>query len=146
MKDIQTNSKPLLKPKALSPSLRIVSTNHRAKNLSTRLQDRFWIHAKDEYRLLEIDKITYIKAISNYAQIQCIDGQRELVSKTLSAIAVHLPPDQFIRCHKSYLINIDHVISLSKSSKVILKYGGQHWEIPVSRRKFTSLLNSFTSW
>ncbi len=45
------------------------------------------------------------------AEVRLVDGRSELHDKSLAALMAVLPPD-FVRCHRSCLVNLRHVRSL----------------------------------
>lgn len=59
-------------------------------------------------------EIVYCKAESNYTSIVLLNGKKTLVSKTLKDIDELLTGKDFFRAHKSYLININHIIKFVK--------------------------------
>lgn len=78
------------------------------------------LHSNDFYYLhkdSDIIFIPYNSIISIYRDGHdcCITTSSELYTERISLqnIAKHLPP-QFIRCHKSCIVNINHVVSLSR--------------------------------
>ncbi len=70
------------------------------------------IELKSERRMYLIppDDITYIKGLGNYIKIRLNDGQ-ELTSYTTMKGIMDQLPEQFIRVHKSYIINKKHIVS-----------------------------------
>ncbi len=63
-----------------------------------------------------------------------------LTDKSLDQLESELPPAEFCRCHRSALVNVRHVLSVSGGggdAKAELKRGQ---EVPVSRRKKTELM------
>ena len=68
-----------------------------------------------------------------------LDGRSELHDKSLAALTAVLPPD-FVRCHRSCLVNLRHVRSLHAGS------GSRYWlvmangkELPVGRAHVSGL-------
>ena len=53
-------------------------------------------------------EIVYVEASDNYAYIHLGD-RKVLVPQTLKAIAAKLPLEQFVRAHRSYLVNLNHI-------------------------------------
>jgi DNA-binding LytR/AlgR family response regulator len=64
---------------------------------------------------LAVSDIIYISADSPYISIS-IKGKKYLHDSTLKSIALQLDPLKFVRVHKSYIINLDH-LKLYKSRK-----------------------------
>ncbi|PYF74697.1 LytR/AlgR family response regulator transcription factor [Pedobacter nutrimenti] len=78
--------------------------------------------------------ILYIEGMQNYAKLHFKD--RELViHQTMISLEETLPGDNFFRIHKSFLINIAHIDSVSGGRVFI---NGQ--ELPISRTRREDLL------
>jgi two-component system, LytTR family, response regulator len=77
-------------------------------------------------------KISRIEAADDYCLLY--EGNNEhLVSVTLTALERLLPTPPFVRCHRSHLVNLDHLESFKTNSSggATIRAGGT--EIPVSR-------------
>jgi two-component system LytT family response regulator len=94
------------------------------------------------YEFLKINSILYCEAQSNYCKIICLDGKEILLSKTLKAIQVLLPPTIFQRVHKSYLVNLNYIAKFNRtdSLEIELQNGTK---LPVSFRQKNNFLNVF---
>lgn len=57
---------------------------------------------------LSIDSIKWIEALGDYIKV-VTDEQHYIVLKTMKAFESELPSNQFLRVHKSYIINIKRV-------------------------------------
>jgi two-component system LytT family response regulator len=57
--------------------------------------------------------IIFFKAEANYSEVFMTNGQRIVLSKTLKQMEMLFAPFGFYRPHKSFLINLQHVISCS---------------------------------
>lgn len=82
---------------------------------------------------LELSQILFIEAQDDYILIH--SSTRDFMkTQSLSDFAATLPDAQFIRCHRSYLVNREHIAALEKTGKdslaLRLKQGQQ---IAVSR-------------
>ena len=89
--------------------------------------------------LIELADVLWIRADGDYSEVRLIDGRSELHDKSLAALTAVLPPD-FLRCHRSCLVNLRHVRSLHASS------GSRYWlvmangkELPVGRAHVSGL-------
>lgn len=78
-------------------------------------------------QFLDVSEIQYIKSDNVYVEIFTKD-RRHIQRKFLGEIAKELP-SQFVRVHRSYLVNMDHVAQVKKS--YVLVDGNK---IPVSRK------------
>ena len=65
---------------------------------------------RDGNKLSKINasEIVYVEASDNYAYIHLRD-RKILVPQTLKAITAKLPTEQFVRTHRSYLVNLNHI-------------------------------------
>ena len=75
---------------------------------------------------LDVNDIQFIKSDNVYVEIYT-EGRRYIQRKFLGEISKELP-SQFVRVHRSYLVNMDRVTELNKSFVLI---DGQ--KVPVSR-------------
>mgnify|MGYP000592327519 FL=1 len=100
------------------------------------------IPQQDGFEVIETDNILYCKADDNYTQIFLNTNKKKLVSKTLKYFEEALLSHNFARVHKSYLINVNHVVKYvkGKGGYVILNSGK---EIMVSASKKSELLSYF---
>lgn len=55
------------------------------------------------------DNILYIEGLKEYVSYYTEDGQRIVALESLKKLSETLPSDQFVRIHKSYIINITKV-------------------------------------
>ncbi len=88
---------------------------------------------------LEQSDIVFINSADNYVAIQYWEGDRlksKLLRNTLTNLEVQLKAyPNFIRCHRSYIVNRQHIEKLNKSpQKYSLSLLGYEEEIPVSRQ------------
>jgi len=93
--------------------------------------------------VIESDSISHLSADGNYTWINQRCGKKTLVPNTLGHYRKLLPDFAFIRCHKSYLVNLRYFESLNKrSNKLVI--AGQ--EIPVSIRRMKFVVNAILSF
>jgi two-component system LytT family response regulator len=83
--------------------------------------------------ILPLAKVEYLKAQDDYVEVHS-EGKAFLKQQTLASLEASLDPAQFVRIHRSYLLNIEKLARLEpygRDSKVaILKDGTQ---LPVSQ-------------
>lgn len=71
------------------------------------------IWRQSDYLRVKTDEILYVSADRSYSTVHLVDGRQLTVSFNLAVIQRDLPPEDFIRIHRSYLVNIRHMVSLS---------------------------------
>jgi len=67
-------------------------------------------------RFIKISSITFIEPVGNYSRIVTIEGKHCLVLKTLKQWQEELPDNNFVRIHRSSIVNIEHVDHIEKKS------------------------------
>ncbi|WP_428662481.1 LytR/AlgR family response regulator transcription factor [Runella sp.] len=98
------------------------------------------IHLCGMVRTIDISTIMYLQSEINYTRFFAKDGKTYLEAKTLKHFDKVLEDTEFIRIHKSYLVNRNCIVSMT-SDFVLLKNGVQ---LPVSRRKGRALKRNLT--
>lgn len=73
------------------------------------LKSRIALRVSDGIEFVDIKNIMYCKSQSNYTTFYLADGQRILISRTMGEIEKQLASHQFIRAHRSYLINPNYM-------------------------------------
>lgn len=79
------------------------------------IQDQETIIFKSEGQVYQIQlaDISYVEAFDYYIKVH-VDDQFFLLRETMKQMATRLPADQFIRIHKSYIVNIKMVTQFGK--------------------------------
>ncbi|HEX2969787.1 MAG TPA: LytTR family DNA-binding domain-containing protein [Bacteroidales bacterium] len=68
-------------------------------------------------RFIKISSITSIEPVGNYSRIDTIEGRHCLVLKTLKQWQEELPVNNFVRIHRSRIVNLEHVDHIEKNSE-----------------------------
>jgi two-component system, LytTR family, response regulator len=95
-----------------------------------REEDTESLYVYSEYRLVKIalKEIEYIESLEDYIKIILSDGKSVLTLGSMKKVLEKLPPDKFRRIHRSYIIPIAKVKSIS-NRKVSLSCAV---ELPIS--------------
>jgi two-component system LytT family response regulator len=145
----------LLKPfskdrfdKAVAKFLDQSGVQQQRKNTQTLLQsptelpaqtERIVVKTAGKIRIIPIPSIAYLEAADDYVKIHTADGSF-LKNKTMSFFESTLPSDQFVRTHRSYIINVQQITRIEPYEKenhlAILRSGTK---IPVSQNGYTRL-------
>ena len=97
----------------------------------------------DGMELISSDAIIYCKSDSNYTNLFLTSGKKLLVSKTLKEIESTLSEFNFLRVHKSYLINPIHISKYVRSGGGYLIMDNEH-EVSISKTKKDEVLQLFS--
>jgi len=79
-----------------------------------------YIFVKVETKMVrvELDDILYIEGLKNYVSIQT-KTQRIITLQVMKQLEEVLPPNRFIRVHKSYIIALDKITSIERQEITI---------------------------
>ena len=95
-------------------------------------------------RFVDTDTIVYLKAENTYTEMMTTEGKGILVSRSLKHFEEALADNpNFFRCHKSFIINKQHVVDYIRSDGGYLQLRPKHI-IPVSRNRVDELLQSMS--
>lgn len=97
-------------------------------------KDSIIVRGNGIYNIIKYNEIIYCKSDSNYTDFFLQNDKNYTTSKTLREIEKLLPQNQFIRIHKSYLINKNHIVSIIKKIDYSILMSNNIL-IPVSRQK-----------
>jgi len=68
----------------------------------------------DKILLVKLDSIIYIDAEDKYVFLHTADGKKHLTDFTINSLEEKLP-EQFVKIHRSYMINSDYIKEIRKS-------------------------------
>jgi Response regulator of the LytR/AlgR family len=98
----------LLKPfsfeRFLKAANKAVQQLNKKEVLNRQAHSFIFLKADKKVHKVNLDDILYIEAAGDYIKIMTEDGQY-MVNDTLKSLQDELPPVQFIRVHKSYIIS-----------------------------------------
>ncbi|MDB5137466.1 MAG: yehT 6 [Mucilaginibacter sp.] len=125
----------LVKPVPLERFLKACQKAYQLFKLKKMLQgnvqpQRKYLFVHAEYNLvkLSLDTIEYIEGLKDYVKIHVTGREKPLLSRTtIKALEMQLPPEQFFRVHKSYVVNVDYVTRIQKGRIKTVNY-----ELPLS--------------
>ncbi len=101
---------------------------------STERLSKIAVSINDGLIILNIADIIYCKGDGNYTWIYTIQGEKTLSYRNLQYFEDLLSQEIFFRCHKSSVINLNHVKKYSKTDGYKVYLTGGHW-VDVSVRK-----------
>lgn len=102
-------------------------------------QNRIVVKDGTEIKIIPIDDVDYIEAYDDYVKIY--QGKKYILKKqTMNHFEQVLPKDQFVRIHRSYILNVNQLTKIESYEKnsyvAILKSGTS---IPISRSSYSDL-------
>jgi two-component system LytT family response regulator len=102
-------------------------------------QNRIVVKDGSKIRIIPFAQIHYLESADDYVKIHTADGVF-LKNKTMSFFESVLPADQFVRIHRSYLVQVSLITRIDPYEKeshlVVLRVGVK---LPASRSGYTRL-------
>lgn len=103
--------------------------------------DYIFVRSDRKMVKIEFSKINYIESVSDYVKI-CMFNKNVITRETITNIEAKLPQKDFIRTHRSFIVSIDKIESLT--NEVIELVGKK--EIPISRSYKNEVLKKIESY
>jgi two-component system, LytTR family, response regulator len=101
--------------------------------------DRIAVKSGNEIRILSTDNLRFLEAHDDYVKLFS-KTDLFLKKQTLSYYDAHLPERQFVRIHRSFIVNIEEILRIEQAEKdghwIILKDLNR---LPVSRSGYQKL-------
>ncbi len=99
-------------------------------------KDYFFVRCDGKYEKLVMSDIVYISGMQNYVKIHFSSGKTMVVHSALKSIYRQLDENRFIMIHKSYIVNLDYIASVSGSHVSLTELG----QIPIGRHFKASIM------
>jgi two-component system, LytTR family, response regulator len=90
---------------------------------------------------IDLDEIIYCEASNNYSKLILTGNRSFLVSKTLKDVQEVLEEEHFLRVHRQYIVNLNHVKQLHRNDGVITM-DNDH-PIPIARNQKERLVERY---
>ena len=90
---------------------------------------------------IDLNEIVYSEASNNYSKLILTDGRHFLISKTLKDVQEVLEEEHFLRVHRQYIINLNHVKQFNRNEGVLTMTNGEN--IPVARNQKERLVEKY---
>jgi two-component system LytT family response regulator len=102
-------------------------------------QQRVVVRLSGKIRIIPVDDIHFLEAADDYVKVHTRDGSF-LKNKTMGHFETVLNKDQFVRTHRSYMVNISEITRIDPYEKenhlAILRSGAR---VPVSKAGYVKL-------
>lgn len=93
---------------------------------------------QNERLILPLHQLLFVEKADNYVEVHYLENnrvQKKLIRQTLTNLEQQAGAGQLIRCHRSYLVNLQHVKHAKGNSRGFRLYMHNHEKpIPVSRK------------
>ena len=100
---------------------------------------RIVVKTGSKIKIIPVQDVYYLEAADDYVKVHVQEGSF-LKNKTMNHFERTLDPHQFVRSHRSYIVNVQQITRIDPYEKdnhiAILKSGGR---VPVSRNGYAKL-------
>ena len=131
-------------PERLTRSLEKLELQEQETPARTRrleYDDRLFLMLGRHFRFLKVNTILTVTAAGDYSEVLTADGNKGLTLKSMKEWEIRLPPQHFVRIHRSSIINMEFIDRVEEwfnySFRVYLK--GVEEPCVISRRYATRL-------
>jgi two-component system, LytTR family, response regulator len=109
----------------------------RGRRLRSGAAKRIPVVAGGATELIDQEQVCYVQAEGDYSRVHTYD-RTYLSTTSLRELEAALPPEQFVRIHRSYLVNLAKVASVRRAGTERLRLAlddAQRTELDVARRQ-----------
>jgi two-component system response regulator LytT len=122
--------------------LRLRKENQMLYELVHNKESKDLLFVKSSFQLVKVvmRDILYVEALKDYVTLHTIGG-KYIIRSTMKGIQEKLPPEQFVRVHRSYIVRVDKIISIDHT-RMILEYNK---EVPIGglyKEEFLKRINT----
>jgi two-component system LytT family response regulator len=90
---------------------------------------------------IDLNEIVFVEASNNYSKLVLTDKRIFLIPKTLKDVQEVLEEEHFLRVHRQYIINLNHVKQFNRNEGMLTMSNGEH--IPVARNQKEHLIEKY---
>ena len=102
----------------------------------------FYIKSREGILALPVSEILFFEIYGHDLSVHLISGENHTFSGTLKKIEEDLPGSTFIRAHKSYLVNMAHIVKIARY-EISLSNGKT---VPISKKNYLSIMYAFVDY
>lgn len=71
--------------------------------------DTIWVKSESKYVQIELSNLAYVEGVKDYVNFHFANGARPILTLMRMKKVERILPEEFVRVHKSYVVNMDHV-------------------------------------
>jgi len=125
-----------LKTKSIDPEINKLIKTH---DEESGILNRIVVKSGRKIQVIPVESIQYIESQDDFVMIYCNEGHF-MKQKTMKFFEEHLDANQFVRIHRSYLLNLSHISEIQQYEKeswiVLTKQGAK---LKVSKAGYSNL-------
>jgi len=98
------------------------------------------LQSEGQIRVVPVQSIAYVKAVGNYTQVHLTEGSRTLVRRSMEQWEESLPEDQFVRPHRSLIVNLRLAKGIRPVTRDVAELSLEGCSAPITVGRRASLL------
>jgi two-component system LytT family response regulator len=102
---------------------------------------KFAIPGQNGISFIELNEIVFVEASNNYSKLVLTDKKMFIISKTLKDVQDVLEDSHFLRVHRQYIINLNHLKYFNKNESILTMDNGQH--LPIAKNQKERLIEKY---
>ena len=106
---------------------------------------RLMLRGKDGLSFVSMDNILLVQREDRMTVLYCENDQRYVTAESLSDLDERLPDDMFFRTHKSYIVNLNRIESITPYGRwtYVIKLQGTSHDALITHERFEALQKMF---
>jgi hypothetical protein len=104
----------------------------------TAIIDRITVRYGQKIKIIHVNDILFLRADGDYVDIHTAEGHW-LKEQTMKYTEEILPPDRFVRTHRSYIVNIHHISRIERYGEQYLMILSKGEKIKISNARYQIL-------
>ena len=105
------------------------------------LATKIAIAGQNGVSFIELNEIVFAEASNNYSKLILADKRVFILSKTLKDVQEVLEESHFLRVHRQYIINLNHVKQFNRNESILIMDNGEH--LPIARNQKERLVEKY---
>jgi DNA-binding LytR/AlgR family response regulator len=131
----------LLKPFTKARFFKSVTKAHEIfKNNQPDDATRFFVKKDGTHLKIELSEVIYMEALGDFIQL-ILQTEKFIIRSTMKDLETKLPGKQFLRIHRSYIVNIDKISAIEDTTLVMGKK-----MIPIGKSYRSTIMDKFRTF
>ena len=106
---------------------------------------KLMLRHREGVTFLNLQDILLVQREERATVLYTVDDERYVTNDTLSEMEERLPQDGFFRCHKSYIINLEHIKDITPYGRwtYVVRFEGTQRDALITHEKYEELEKMF---
>lgn len=111
------------------------------RQMNGELPKKIAVHTQNGVSFIELDEIVFAEASNNYTKLIMRNGKQIILSKTLKDVQEVLEGTHFLRIHRQYIVNLNHIRNFNRTDYIVSMIDNS--ELPISKNQKDKLLAKY---